>query len=86
LIAFAIAQVIFFTLPFMDRSPNVAPAHKRGLFQFWFWAMLIDMLVLTFMGKLPPEGIWSTVGLVAALVFFALWILLPIITKLEKKL
>jgi len=86
LIAFAIAQVIFFTLPFMDRSPNVAPAHKRGLFKFWFWAMLIDMLVLTFMGKLPPEGIWSTVGLVAALTFFALWILLPIITKLEKKL
>jgi len=86
LIAFGIAQVIFLTLPFMDRSPNVAPAHKRGLFKFWFWAMLIDMLVLTFMGKLPPEGIWSTVGLVAALVFFALWILLPIITKLEKKL
>jgi ubiquinol-cytochrome c reductase cytochrome b subunit len=86
LVAFAIAQVIFFTLPFMDRSPNVAPASKRGMFKFWFWAMLIDMLVLTFMGKLPPEGIWSTVGLVAALTFFALWILLPIITKLEKKL
>jgi ubiquinol-cytochrome c reductase cytochrome b subunit len=86
LIAFAIAQVIFFTLPFMDRSSNVAPAHRRGLFKFWFWAMLIDMLVLTFMGKLPPQGIWSTVGLIAAITFFVLWIALPIITKLEKKL
>ena len=86
LIAFAFAQVIFFLLPFLDRSPNVAPASRRGLFKYWFWALLIDMIVLTFMGKLPPEGIWSTVGLIAALTFFALWIALPIITAKEKKL
>jgi len=86
LIAFAIAQVIFFMLPFLDRSPNVAPASRRGLFKYWFWLMLVDMIVLTFMGKLPPQGIWNTIGLVAALLFFALWIALPIITKLEKKL
>ncbi len=86
LVAFAIAQVIFFALPFLDRSPNVAPASRRGLFKYWFWAMLIDLIVLTFMGKLPPEGVWNTIGLVAALTFFALWIVLPIITKSEKKL
>ncbi len=86
LIAFAIAQVIFFALPFLDRSPNVAPASKRGLFKYWFWIMLADMIVLTFMGKLPPEGAWNTIGLVAALTFFVLWIALPIITKKEKKL
>ena len=86
LIAFAFAQVIFFLLPFLDRSPNVAPASRRGAFRFWFWALLIDMIVLTFMGKLPPEGIWSTVGLIAALTFFGLWIVLPIITSKEKKL
>ncbi|SFV62157.1 Ubiquinol--cytochrome c reductase, cytochrome B subunit [hydrothermal vent metagenome] len=72
-------------LPFLDRSPNVAPAHKRGAFNIWFWVMLVDMLILTFMGKLPPQGIWSSVGLVAALVFIALWVILPIITMTEKK-
>ncbi len=86
LIAFAIAQVIFFALPFMDRSPNVAPANRRGPFAVWFWVMVIDLIVLTAMGKLPPEGAWNTIGLVAALVFFVLWISLPLITKLEKKL
>ncbi len=85
LIAFAIAQVIFFLLPFLDRSPNVAPASRRGLFGIWFWIMLIDMITLTVMGKLPPQGVWNTIGLYAAIVFFALWILLPIITMLEKK-
>jgi ubiquinol-cytochrome c reductase cytochrome b subunit len=86
LVAFAIAQVIFFMLPFLDRSPNVAPASRRGLFNYWYWALVIDMIILTFMGKLPPEGIWNTIGLVAALTFFALWIALPIITSKEKKL
>ena len=86
LIAFAIAQVIFFALPFMDRSPNVAPANRRGPFAIWFWLMVVDLIVLTAMGKLPPEGAFNTIGLIAALVFFALWIALPFITKLEKKI
>jgi len=87
LVAFAIAQVIFFALPFLDRSPNVAPASRRGLFKYWFWLMLVDLIVLTFMGKLPPtDALFANIGLVSALLFFALWIALPIITKSEKKL
>ncbi len=87
LVAFAIAQVIFFMLPFLDRSPNVAPASRRGLFKYWFWAMLIDVIVLTFMGKLPPtDALFANIGLVSAILFFVLWIALPFITKIEKKL
>ena len=86
LVAFAIAQVIFMMLPFLDRSPNVAPANRRGVFHIWFWAMLVDVIILTFMGKLPPEGMWSVIGFWAAISFFVLWIALPIITKLEKKI
>jgi ubiquinol-cytochrome c reductase cytochrome b subunit len=87
LIAFAFAQVIFFALPFLDRSPNVAAANRRGIaFALWFWLMVIDLIVLTAMGKLPPEGIFNDIGLYAALGFFVLWIALPIITKFEKKL
>jgi ubiquinol-cytochrome c reductase cytochrome b subunit len=85
LIAFGFAQVIFFLLPFLDKSPNAKPAHKRGIFKVWFWVLLADMIVLTAMGKLPPEGIFSTIGLVAALLFIGLWVILPIITKMEKE-
>ena len=84
---FGISQVIFFMLPFLDRSPNVAPASRRGLFKFWFWILLVDLIVLTFMGKLPPtDALFSTIGFVAAVLFFVLWIALPFITKSEKKL
>jgi ubiquinol-cytochrome c reductase cytochrome b subunit len=86
LIAFAFAQVIFMLLPFLDRSPNVAPANKRGLFHLWFWLLLIDMIVLSVMGKVPPMGLFNTIGLVAALTFIGLWIVLPLITMIEKKI
>ena len=85
LVAFGFAQVIFFLLPFLDRSPNAKPAHKRGLFKVWFWVMLVDMITLTAMGKVPPVQPFSSVGLVAALTFIGLWIILPIITKMEKE-
>ncbi|WP_300363982.1 cytochrome bc complex cytochrome b subunit [Hydrogenimonas sp.] len=84
LIAFGFAQVIFFLLPFLDKSPNVAPASRRGIFKYWFWILLVDMIVLTVMGKLPPEGIFNTIGLVSAVLFIVLWIVLPFITKNEK--
>ncbi len=85
LIAFGIAQVALFFMPFIDRSPVVAPAHKRGLFFWWFWALVIDMIILTAMGKLPPQGIYTYIGTVAAIVFLLLGPALVVITLMEKK-
>jgi len=87
LIAFAIAQIAFVFLPFIDRSPNVAPAHKRGLFQIWFWVLIIDMIVLTAMGKLPPtDPTFAMIGLVSAVLFLLMGPALFIITMFEKKI
>ncbi|GAA7198613.1 cytochrome b [Helicobacter pylori] len=86
LIAFGVAQVIFFLLPFLDRSPVVAPAHKRPAFMVWFWLLIIDMIVLTIYGKLPPLGIGKYIGLVGSITFLALFfVVLPIITIAESK-
>ncbi|WP_100982137.1 cytochrome b [Helicobacter pylori] len=86
LMAFGVAQVIFFLLPFLDRSPVVAPAHKRPAFEAWFWILIIDMIVLTIYGKLPPLGIGKYIGLVGSITFLALFfVVLPIITIAESK-
>ena len=87
LIAFGIAQIAFVFMPFIDRSPNVAPAHKRGLFKIWFWVLLVDMIVLTAMGKLPPtDPTFALMGKVAAYLFLAMGPLLVLITLFEKKI
>ena len=86
LAAFGIAQVIFFFLPWLDRSDVVRPAHDRPLFFIWFWVLLIDLIVLTIYGKLPPTGVNAWVGFYASLVFLLLFIvILPWITILERK-
>ncbi|GAA8673432.1 cytochrome bc complex cytochrome b subunit [Helicobacter pylori] len=86
LMAFGVAQVIFFLLPFLDRSSVVAPAHKRPAFMVWFWLLIIDMIVLTIYGKLPPLGIGKYIGLVGSITFLALFfVVLPIITIAESK-
>ncbi len=86
LAAFGFANVIFMLLPFLDRDTNhVAPAHKRPLFKYWFWLLVIDMIVLTVYGKLPPTGPNAWVGFFAALSFIVLFVALPIITKMEAK-
>ena len=85
LIAFGVAQVIFFLLPWLDRSDVVKPAHARPKFFIWFWVLLIDLIVLTVYGKLPPTGINAWIGFVASVVFLALLlIILPLITRKEK--
>jgi len=86
LVAFAISQIAFFALPWIDRSPNVAPAHKRGLFQIWFWVLVLDMIALTALGKLPPEGIYTDLGTVFAILFLLMGPALYVITKYEKNI
>ncbi len=86
LIAFGIANVIFFALPWFDKNDEVAPAARRSGFFVWFWLMVIDMIILTIWGKLPPTGFNAYIGYVAAVGFLALWAALPAVTARKKGL
>lgn len=85
LIAFGIANGIFLFMPWLDRSPVVAPAHKRPMFMIWFWALITDLIVLTVYGKLPPTGVNAYIGFVASITFLGLFAALPFITSIEAK-
>lgn len=84
-IAFQIANIIFLFMPWLDRSPIVAPAHKRPVFMVWFWILIVDMIVLTIYGKLPPTGANAYIGFVASITFLSLFAILPFISKMEAK-
>ncbi len=85
LAAFGVANVIFFLLPFIDRDPEVLPAHRRPRFNIWFWILIVDLLVLTVYGKLPPTGVNAWVGFFASVTFLVLFIVLPFVTKADAK-
>ncbi|KIM09394.1 MAG: ubiquinol cytochrome C oxidoreductase [Sulfurovum sp. PC08-66] len=86
LIAFGIANGIFFVLPWLDRAQSVRPAHERPYFKYWFWFFIVDMVVLTIFGKLPPTGTNAWIGFGASLTFLSLFVVLPFITKKEDAL
>ena len=86
LIFFGIAQVVFLLLPWLDRSDVVKPAHKRPGFLLFFILLIIDLIVLTVYGKLPPDGNAKYIGLTASVSFLVLlFIVLPIVTMAENK-
>ncbi len=85
LIAFAVAQAVFFLMPWLDRSPMVKPANQRPYFKYWFWFLMVDLIVLTIYGKLPPTGANAWVGFASSITFLSLFIVLPFITKAEGK-
>jgi len=84
LIAFGIANVIFFLMPWLDRDTAVKPATRRPYFKIWFWALIVDLIGLTVWGKLPPTGVNAYIGFVFSITFLALFILLPVISKMER--
>jgi len=83
LAAFGFAQIIFVLLPWLDRSPTVAPANRRPYFKYWFWSMLVVLIVLSVYGKLPPTGTNAWIGFYASVIFILMFLALPFITKKE---
>ncbi|RAZ23583.1 cytochrome b [Campylobacter hyointestinalis] len=85
-LAMGFAGISLFFMPLYDRSNVVAPAHKRPAFFVWFWLLIIDLIVLTIYGKLPPTGFNAWIGFYASISYLALLlVVLPIITIRERK-
>ncbi|MEE3704809.1 cytochrome bc complex cytochrome b subunit [Campylobacter sp. CX2-8023-23] len=85
-LAMAFAGISLFFMPLYDRSDVVAPAHKRKGFFVWFWLLIIDLIILTVYGKLPPTGFNAWIGFFSSVGFLVLLlVVLPIITIKERK-
>jgi ubiquinol-cytochrome c reductase cytochrome b subunit len=85
LIAFAIANVVFIFLPWLDRDHRVIPAHRRPLFRIWFWILVFVMIGLTLYGKLPPTGINAWIGFFFSMAFLILLlVVLPLFSLYER--
>jgi quinol-cytochrome oxidoreductase complex cytochrome b subunit len=78
------AVAMLFLLPWLDRSP-VRSGSYRPMFIPFFWLLVIDSIVLGWIGKNPPEGLYVIIGQVAtAWYFMHFLVVLPLLTKYEK--
>ncbi len=71
-------------LPWLDRSP-VRSARFRPLYQQFFWLLVVDCLVLGWVGANPAEGRFILIGrLATAYYFFHFLVLVPLLGVFER--
>jgi len=84
-VAMGLSVVIFAAMPFLDRSHIPGGARYRPVYRILFYIFVLDFAVLTYVGAVPPSGSLVVIGQVATFIYFALFALLPFISKAEEK-
>jgi len=75
---------VLFILPWLDRS-RVRSATFRPLYKWFFWVLVLDCLVLGYVGANKPEGMFLVLGRVATTwYFFHFLILVPLLGVFER--
>jgi len=71
-------------MPWLDRSP-VRSARFRPIYKGFFWLLLIDCVILGWVGGNPPEGYFVIIGQLATAYYFAHFlVIVPLVAKIER--
>ncbi|MBA4161834.1 MAG: cytochrome b [Novosphingobium sp.] len=78
------AILVWFFLPWLDKSP-VRSASYRPLYRKFFWVLVIDVLILGYLGKLPAEQPYVLVSQLATMYYFLHFlVIVPIVSSIER--
>ena len=77
--------LILFALPWIDRC-KVRSGDFRPTFKLLYWVFIVNAFVLGYLGAMPAEGIYITLGRIALTIYFGYFIALWWISKNEKTL
>ncbi|SOD96058.1 cytochrome b [Caenispirillum bisanense] len=78
------AILVLAALPWLDTS-KVRSAAFRPIYKWFFWLFAVDAVVLGYIGAMPAEEPYVTIGQIATAYYFFHWIvLLPLIGWFEK--
>ena len=78
------AILVWFIMPWLDRSP-VRSAKFRPLYRKFFWALVIDVLVLGYCGVQAPEQPFILLAQIATIYYFAhFFIIVPLVSSIER--
>ncbi|MBL4628935.1 MAG: cytochrome b N-terminal domain-containing protein [Roseicyclus sp.] len=80
------AILVMALAPWLDTS-SVRSGRYRPMFKWWFWLLVVDFVVLTWVGARPAEAPYSYISLVASAYWFAYFlVILPLLGVIEKPL
>ena len=82
--AMGAATVIFFALPWLDRSPVKSIRYRGPLFKGALAIFVVCFFILGYLGTQPATAGRTTVAQICSVLYFLFFLLMPIYTKLDK--
>ncbi len=79
-----LATMLFFALPWLDRSPVKSIRYRGTLYKSALTIFVVSFLILGYLGLLPPTPGRTAVAQVCTILYFLFFFLMPIYTKLDK--
>jgi quinol-cytochrome oxidoreductase complex cytochrome b subunit len=84
-VAMGLSVMMFAFMPFLDRSRFPGGAHFRPFYRVQFYLFMVDMLVLGYVGYVPPNEQTIIIGQVATFCYFGSFFIMPFICKVEER-
>jgi len=76
-VAMGASTLIFFFLPWLDRSPVKSIRYRPRLHTWAYTLFVIAFLILGYLGTLPPSPVGEVVSQVCTLIYFAFFLGMP---------
>ncbi len=78
------AILLFFLLPWLDRSPVKSIRYKGPIFKGFLAAFVVSFVVLAYLGMVPSSDLSTLMSRIFTTVYFAFFILMPIYSSIDK--
>jgi ubiquinol-cytochrome c reductase cytochrome b subunit len=83
-VAMGAGVMIFFFLPWLDRSPAKSIRYRGPIFKGFLAIWVICFFILGYLGVLAPTPGRTLVAQICSVIYFAFFLAMPIYTKLDK--
>ena len=79
-----LGTLIFFLLPWLDRSPVRSIRYRGPIYKFALTLFVVSFLILGYLGTLPPTPGRTLTAQIFTIVYFLFFILMPWYTKIDR--
>ena len=83
-VAMGAGVVIFFFLPWLDRSPSKSIRYRGPIFKIFLAIWVVCFFILGYLGVLAPTPGRTLVSQICTVIYFAFFLTMPVWSKLDK--
>jgi ubiquinol-cytochrome c reductase cytochrome b subunit len=83
-VAMGASIVVWFLLPWLDRSPVKSIRYKGWMYKLALFLFVVSFVGLGYLGMQPATPVFTNIARVLSVIYFAFFILMPFYTAWDK--